>query len=41
MSLIESFDVPGEVASMTKSCSDMLVCGLINGTLALIDVGKL
>lgn len=41
MSLIETFDVPGEVASMTKASSDILVCGLINGTLALIDIGKL
>lgn len=41
LALIESFEVPGEVASMTRAAGDQLVCGLINGTLAVIDVGKL
>ncbi len=41
MALIESFEVPGEVASMTKAAGDQLVCGLINGMLCLIDTGKL
>lgn len=38
--LIENFDVPGEVASMTKATCEQLICGLINGTLAVIDIGR-
>jgi hypothetical protein len=39
--MIETFDMPGEIASMTFGASDNLICGLINGTLAVIDAGKL
>lgn len=37
--LVHSFEVPGEVASLTSS-GNALVCGLINGTLALLDLEK-
>ena len=40
LALIESFDVPGEVASMTLGSQETIVCGLINGTLTTIDAGK-
>ena len=38
--MIESFDVTGEVASMTLGTQETIVCGLINGTLTTIDAGK-
>lgn len=40
-SLIESFDLGGEVVSMTKAANDTLVCGMINGAIGLIDTGSL
>ncbi len=41
LGMIETFDLPGEIASMTLGAGDTLICGLINGTLAAIDSGKL
>jgi hypothetical protein len=41
LSLIENFDVPGEVASMTTAANEQVVVGLINGGIAIIDAGKL
>lgn len=37
----ESFDLGGEVISMTKAVNDLLVCGMINGIMATIDIGIL
>ncbi|TNV81898.1 hypothetical protein FGO68_gene14879 [Halteria grandinella] len=39
ISLFHSFEVPGEVASITAS-GNTIICGLINGTLALLDIEK-
>ncbi len=38
--MIEHFDMPGEVACLTKAANEQIICGLINGTLAIIDIGK-
>lgn len=39
--LIESFNLEGEVVSMCKAANEMLVCGMINGTMGIIDIGNL
>lgn len=38
---VESFEMPGEVACITKGPGETVICGLINGTLAMIDTAKL
>jgi hypothetical protein len=38
---LENFDMPGEVACMTKGANEQVVVGLINGGIALIDTATL
>ena len=39
--MIETFNLQGEVVSLTKAANDILVCGMINGSIGFIDVGTL
>ena len=39
--MLHSFDLPGEVVSMTKAANDQLICGMINGAMGVIDVARM
>ena len=33
--------MPGELVSVVRSPKDILICGMINGTIALVDLNKM